>query len=97
MKQMLEVVATTPSKPLGACAEVTVDILPHSSCGMRWGRTEGARGVHVSTNFYTPNSSTFQTGGPSRSALGIHHSVPACLMSSVQPALNSGLQLDAGC
>src|SRR5579863_5340275 len=38
---MPEVVATIPSKPLGTCAAVTLDILPRSSYGMRCGRTKG--------------------------------------------------------
>src|SRR5271167_2114028 len=57
---MPEVVATIPSKPLGTCAAVTLDILPRSSCEIRCGRTEGRRNVHVATNFYTPKLLTFQ-------------------------------------
>ena len=69
---MPEVVATIPSKPLGTCAAVTLNILPRSSCGMRCGRTKGERRVHVATNFYTPKLLTFQ---PAVSVEGIRSGV----------------------
>src|SRR5271166_6019233 len=60
---MLEVVATTPSKPLGPCAVVTLDMLPRMSYGMRCGRMEGRTCARVTTNFYTAKWLTFQPGG----------------------------------
>src|SRR5438270_9215407 len=53
---MLEVVATTPSKPLGACVTVDMRILTvQNGCCRRSGNAP------VATHFYTPKTHNFPT------------------------------------
>src|SRR5438876_11936369 len=59
---MLEVVATTPSKPLAGCVVVRLDMVPRSSPGS-WvvAARRGKRTRAVATNFYTPKPVKFPT------------------------------------
>src|SRR5438094_8664854 len=59
---MLEVVATTPSKPLAGCVVVRLDMVPRSSPGSGlWPHGGGKKTRAVATNFYTPKPVKFPT------------------------------------
>src|SRR5690348_16284486 len=76
---MLEVVATTPSSPLGTLVVVALDILPRDGEGFGCASTR-SRGPDIATLFYTPKAGGFPTG---RNLRFVYGRILMCLFLSL--------------